>query len=75
MTTTEMEDRLKQSYPDCQVAVIDLTGTSDHFEVRISEPSFAGLPRIQQHKKVMAIFANELASGEVHALAIKTINL
>ena len=75
MTTAEMEDRLKQKYPLCQVAVLDLTGTSDHFEVRINEPSFEGLTRIQQHKQVMDVFSEELASGEVHALAIKTIKL
>lgn len=68
-----MEIRLKEFYPQAQVAVIDFTGTNDHFEVRISEPSFKSLTRIQQHKKVMEIFAEELASGEVHALSIKTI--
>jgi stress-induced morphogen len=73
MTVLEMESRLKEVYPQSQVVVMDLTGTQDHFEVRISEPSFMGLTRIQQHKKIMEVFSKELSSGEVHALAIKTI--
>lgn len=75
MNTQQMEHKLKEAYPQAQVAVIDLTGTSDHFEVRMSEPSFDKLTRIQQHKKVMEVFSEELASGEVHALAIKIIKL
>lgn len=73
MTAQEMETKLKEKYPQAQVAVTDFTGTNDHFEVRINEPSFIQLTRIQQHKKVMEVFAKELASGEVHALSIKTI--
>ncbi|MCB0390242.1 MAG: BolA/IbaG family iron-sulfur metabolism protein [Bdellovibrionales bacterium] len=75
MTTIEMEKRLKQKYPQCQVVVFDLTGTNDHFEIRINEPSFAEITRIQQHKNIMDVFAEELASGEVHALAIKTLKI
>ena len=75
MKTIEMEKRIQEHFPKCQVIVLDLTGTEDHFEVRIHEPSFEGLPRIQQHKKIMGLFSNELQSGEVHALAIKTLKL
>ncbi len=75
MTHQEMEERIKSQYPSANVVVVDLTGTQDHFEVRIQEPSFHGLTRIQQHKKIMDVFARELASGEVHALSIKTLNI
>ncbi len=75
MTTEEMECRLKKNYPNSTVAVIDLTGTGDNFEVRISEPSFSDLSRIQQHKNIMTVFSEELTSGKIHALAIKTLKL
>lgn len=75
MTTEQMEQKIKQSFPHCNVAVIDLTGGQDHFEVRISEKSLQGLSRIKQHQAVMAIFNEELKTGEVHALAIKTLNI
>ena len=73
MTCQQMEDRIKDRYPNCEVAVIDMTGSQNHFEVRISEPSFAGQSRIQQHKAIMDVFDIELKSGEVHALSIKTL--
>lgn len=73
MTVDQMETRLKQAFPDADVIAIDLTGTQDHWEVRIASKHFEGKPRIQQHKDVMAAFDAELKSGEVHALSIKTI--
>ena len=73
MTMEEMESRLKQKYPDCDVVVNDLTGSGDHFEVRISSQAFKGLSRILQHKAVMGVFDKELKSGEVHALSVRTL--
>lgn len=75
MTQTQMQERLLVAFPDAQVIVQDLTGTQDHWEVRIASSAFAGQSRIQQHKHVMAVFDEELKSGEVHALTIKTIVL
>lgn len=72
MTPEQMKERLTLSYPNCQVEVYDLTGTQDHYEVFVESPAFAGLTRIQQHQHVMACFAAELKTGEVHALSIKT---
>ncbi|MFN9066702.1 MAG: BolA/IbaG family iron-sulfur metabolism protein [Bdellovibrionales bacterium] len=49
-----------------------MTGTSDHWQVHVESPVFKGLTRIEQHQHVMACFAPELKTGEVHALSIKT---
>jgi stress-induced morphogen len=73
MTSEAMEKRLREKYPDAEVAVLDMTGTENHFEVRIRSQALANLPRIAQHKAVMAVFAEELKTGEVHALAIKVM--
>lgn len=73
MTTEQMETRIREAFPGGDVVVFDLTGGSNHFEVRISAPDFAGKTRIQQHQAVMKLFDPELKSGEVHALAIKTL--
>lgn len=75
MAPEKLESKLKAVYPDCAVVVVDMTGNGSNFEVRISEASFKELSRVQQHQKVMAVFSDELASGEIHALAIKTIQL
>ena len=73
MTTDKIEERIRSAYPDCEVAVLDSTGTQNHFDVRIMTQEFSGLTKIQQHKMVMQLFADELKSGEIHALAIKTV--
>jgi len=73
MNERQMENRLKEKFPQCQVAVLDLNGASNHFEVRIKAPELDELSRIQKHQSIMAVFKEELASGEVHALAIKPI--
>lgn len=76
MTLQEMKLRLQSAYPDAnpitEIDVVDLTGTSDHWEVAVTSTQFAGLSRIEQHQHVMKAFAPELKTGEVHALSIKT---
>ena len=75
MTTKQMEQKIKEIFPNCNVAVVDLTGGQDHFEVRIAEASLKELSRVKQHQAIMDIFQEELKTGEVHALAIKTLNI
>ncbi|HMN69431.1 MAG TPA: BolA/IbaG family iron-sulfur metabolism protein [Bdellovibrionales bacterium] len=75
MSPTQIEQRLKEFFPNSQIAVEDLTGTENHYEVSVRDLSaFTGLSRIEQHQKVMAAFAAELKTGEVHALSIKTLD-
>ncbi|AZO50735.1 MAG: BolA/IbaG family iron-sulfur metabolism protein [Mesorhizobium sp.] len=47
----------------------DGTGET-HFRVRIVSPSFAGMSRIERHRAVNELLADELKAG-VHALAIE----
>lgn len=72
MTPAQMQTRLENAYPDGSVTVVDLTGTHDHYQVMIKSKAFVGLSRIQRHQHVMAVFADELKTGEVHALTIQT---
>lgn len=72
MNYEQMLDRLKSHFPESEIEVVDLTGTSDHWEVSITSSQFKGMLRVQQHQHVMACFAPELKTGEVHALSIKT---
>jgi len=72
MKLQQIYERLQQKFPDGQIKVIDLTGTSDHWEVSISSQSFVDKSRIQQHQMVMACFEMELKTGDIHALSIKT---
>jgi len=73
MTPEQMQTRLKAHFPDGDIHVHDLTGTQDHYEVRVISKAFKGQSRIECQRQVMAAFAAELKSGEVHALTIKTV--
>lgn len=72
MTPVQIKERLQKAYPAGDVDVTDLTGTEDHYSVYIASTVFEGLSRIQRHKHVMAVFDEELKTGEVHALTIRT---
>ena len=50
-------------------ATFDGTGET-HFRVRIVAPGFAGKSRVERHRAVNALLADELKAG-VHALAIE----
>lgn len=67
-----LEARLKQTLPEADIQIRDTTGTGDHFEARIVAAEFEGKSMIDQHRLVYAPLQDLLASGELHALALKT---
>ncbi|RME14964.1 MAG: BolA/IbaG family iron-sulfur metabolism protein [Bdellovibrio sp.] len=73
MTAEEMEKRLKATYPQSTVAVIDSRGDQHHFEIRIKAPELETKTLIERHQEIMSVFDKELKSGEIHALSIKTL--
>jgi BolA protein len=50
-------------------ATFDGTGET-HFRIRIVAPSFAGISRVERHRAINGVLADELKAG-VHALAIE----
>ena len=64
--------RIVAALPDADVVVNDYTGTGDHFEARVVTAAFEGLSMIEQHQRVYAPLRDWLATGELHALALKT---
>ena len=67
-----IRDRIVAAMPEADVVVRDYTGTGDHFEARVVAAAFEGLSMIQQHQKVYAPLKDWLATGELHALVLKT---
>jgi len=68
-----LEALLREAFPDAsEVAVLDRTGTGDHFQVVVAAPRFAGLSLVDQHRLVYAALAEPLADGTIHELRIKT---
>jgi BolA protein len=80
-----MEAKLKTAFASNEVEVIDEShkhaghiehdggaphGGETHFRVRIVSPAFAGKSRVERHRAVNALFAEEFAHG-LHALALE----
>ena len=72
MTPDELRKHLEKLAPDTSVEVKDLTGTQDHYEVRIISPAFEGKSRVDQHRLVYDLIGAQMTTGEVHALTLKT---
>lgn len=71
MDVKEIEERVTGSFKDCQVAVYDLTGIGQSFEIRLSTPDLLDKSRVERHQEVMGLFDSELKEGSIHALSIK----
>ncbi|THD61662.1 BolA family protein [Phenylobacterium sp.] len=67
----DLEQILKDGFPDAEIAVEDLAGDGDHYRARIVSAAFAGLPRVRQHQLVYAALKGKMG-GELHALALET---
>jgi stress-induced morphogen len=70
-TTDELKQRIEAAIPGARAEVTDLTGGGDHFRASVSAPEFASLSRIEQHRRVYAVFGSEIG-GPIHALSLET---
>jgi len=72
VSTERLQTLLESAFPDAsEVKVID-RGGGDHFEVRVTDPAFDGLTRIQQHKLVYQALDEPWSDGSIHELRINT---
>ena len=68
-----LETLLREAFPDAEeLAVVDRTGTGDHFHVTVQSAGFAGLSLVEQHRLVYAALAAPMADGTIHELRITT---
>ena len=72
MTTTEIEDLLRVTFPDAQIVVEGNDGV--HMSAMVMDESFRGKNRVQQQRAVYAALKGKMdgSSGELHALALTT---
>lgn len=70
MTTTQIEDLLRASFPDAQIEVGGNDGV--HMSAVVIDESFRGKSRVQQQRAVNAVLKEKIDSGELHALALTT---
>ncbi|MBK1617798.1 BolA/IbaG family iron-sulfur metabolism protein [Lamprobacter modestohalophilus] len=52
---------------------VEVTGDGSHFEAVVVSDAFSGLTPIKKQRLVMDTVKAQIASGELHALSIKTL--
>jgi stress-induced morphogen len=70
-STDELKERIEAAIPGARADVTDLTGGGDHFRATVVAAEFASLSRIEQHRRVYAVFGPEIG-GPIHALSLVT---
>ena len=71
MEPIEVERLIRDSLPDAEIELVDLTGTQDHYQARVVSRAFEGRSPIEQHQLVYGALGAAM-KGPIHALALKT---
>ena len=71
MDLKEIENLIKEAFPDASIEVQDLAGDGNHYSATVISSQFKGKTKIQQHKMVYSSLKGKMG-GELHALALKT---
>ena len=69
MEAVDVQRKIEAGIPGARAQV---TGDDAHFTAVVVAPAFAGKSRSQQHQMVYATLRDEMASQQVHALALQT---
>jgi stress-induced morphogen len=69
---TEIENLIKEGFPDAEIKIEDLAGDENHYSATIKSKAFTGKSRIDQHKLVYKALKGKMGN-ELHALALTTI--
>lgn len=72
ISSEEIQSTLEKTLPGATVAVQDLTGGGDHFQVTVVSGFFSGKTLLDQHQMVYGALRDALGSERIHALALKT---
>ncbi len=69
METEAVAELIRRGIPGAEVSV---TGDGSHFDAVVISDAFDGLTPIKKQRLVMDTVKPQIASGELHALSIKT---
>lgn len=74
MEAYEIEELIRQAFPQARVTISDLAGDGNHFAAEVVDESFRGLNRVQQQRLVYAALKGRMdgPNGALHALALST---
>ena len=67
----EIENLLKEGFPDADIEIQDLAGDDNHFSAKIRSSKFKGKNRVQQHQMVYKALKGKMGY-DLHALALST---
>jgi acid stress-induced BolA-like protein IbaG/YrbA len=70
LETEAVAQLIRQGLPGAEVQV---TGDGSHFEATVVSERFEGLTLIARHRLVKDTVKAQIASGELHALSLKTL--
>jgi stress-induced morphogen len=70
-SSQDIQERIEAAIPGARAEVTDLTGGGDHFRATVVASEFADLSRIEQHRRVYAVFGADIG-GPIHALSLQT---
>ena len=71
MAAADIEQMIKDAFPDAVVTLKDLAGDGDHYQATIVSEAFRGKSRVQQHQMVYGALKGNMG-GVLHALALST---
>jgi acid stress-induced BolA-like protein IbaG/YrbA len=66
----QVETLIKAKLPDAQIQA--LTSDGEHYEVIVVSSEFEGVGRVKQHQMVYGAVQQEMNSGILHAMSLKT---
>ncbi len=74
MQAQEIEDLIRETFPNAQITITDLAGDGNHYAAEVIDQSFAGQNRVEQQRAVYAALKGKMdgTAGELHALALTT---
>jgi stress-induced morphogen len=71
MSSTQIEQMIREALPDAKVEIQDLAGDGDHYSATVVSSAFQGKSRVQQHQMVYGALKGRMG-GELHALKLTT---
>jgi stress-induced morphogen len=71
MSSTQIEQLIREALPDAKVEIQDLAGDGDHYSATVVSSAFRGKSRVQQHQMVYGALKGRMG-GELHALKLQT---
>jgi acid stress-induced BolA-like protein IbaG/YrbA len=69
VTADDIRTKIETSIPGAEAEV---SGAEAHYSAVVVSPAFEGKSRIDRHQMIYALFKDEMAREEIHALSLKT---